>query len=99
MWQSLESYFTVSGQNTIVYKDFESYTFKIVATSPRRQWVKHVFIYPGDYLNTDLVYEDISDVSKLKRQMNEMLDDYNNVPGMIRMDLVLFKDAIEHGKW
>ena len=99
MWQSLESYFTVSGQNTIVYKDFESYMFKIVATSPRGQWVKHVFIYPGDYLNTDLVYEDISDVSKLKRQMNEMLDDYNNVPGMIRMDLVLFKDAIEHGKW
>ena len=30
--------------------------------------------------------------------MEEKLEDYNMEPGIIGMDLVLFKDAIEHGK-
>ena len=43
-------------------------------------------------------YEDIQDVSVLKRHMMEMLEDYNTTPGVVRMDLVLFRDAIEHGE-
>jgi len=30
--------------------------------------------------------------------MMEFLDEYNNSPGIVSMDLVLFKDAIEHRK-
>ena len=48
-------------------------------------------------MNADNVYEDIQDRVALKRHMSEVLDEYNNTPGVIHMDLVLFKDAIEHG--
>ncbi|XP_036369342.1 dynein heavy chain 2, axonemal-like [Octopus sinensis] len=50
----------------------------------------------GDYLNADLVYEDIQDMSSLKKQMQELLFEYNHTPGVVPMDLVLFRDAIEH---
>jgi len=43
------------------------------------------------------VYEDITDFKKLKSFMENNLEDYNNEPGYIAMDLVLFRDAIEHG--
>ena len=43
------------------------------------------------------VYEDITDFKKLKSFMEANLEDYNNEPGYIAMDLVLFRDAIEHG--
>jgi len=43
------------------------------------------------------VYEDITDFKKLKSFMENNLEDYNNEPGFIAMDLVLFRDAIEHG--
>jgi len=29
--------------------------------------------------------------------MVELLAEYNNSPGVVRMDLVLFRDAIDHG--
>ena len=51
----------------------------------------------GDYMNPDNVYEDIADVGSLRKHMNDLLDDYNSTPGVVRMDLVLFRDAIEHG--
>ncbi len=50
-------------------------------------------------MNTDQIYEDITDIGKLKTQMNTILDDYNNTPGVVHMSLVLFKDAIEHSKF
>ena len=43
------------------------------------------------------VYEDIEKLPELKKFMEERLEDYNMEPGIIGMDLVLFKDAIEHG--
>ncbi len=43
------------------------------------------------------VYEDISDFKTLKVYMENQLEDHNMEPGIIPMDLVLFKDAIEHG--
>ena len=45
-----------------------------------------------------MVYEDILDINSLKKMMGEKLEDYNETPGMIHMDLVLFRDAIEHSK-
>ncbi|XP_013412698.1 dynein heavy chain 2, axonemal [Lingula anatina] len=50
----------------------------------------------GDYMNPDNVYEDIADIGSLKHHMTEMLEEYNNSPGVVPMDLVLFRDAIEH---
>ena len=51
----------------------------------------------GDYMNIDKIYEDITDIGNLKKHMLEMLEEYNSTPGVINMDLVLFRDAIEHG--
>ena len=49
-------------------------------------------------MGTNGVYEDILDVNSLKKLMGEKLEDYNETPGMVTMDLVLFRDAIEHSK-
>ena len=43
------------------------------------------------------VYEDLNDFKVLKRYMEDQLEDYNMEPGVIAMNLVLFRDAIEHG--
>lgn len=50
----------------------------------------------GDYLSNDQVYEDITNGEQLKRSMREYLEEYNNTPGVVALDLVLFRDAIEH---
>ena len=47
----------------------------------------------------DQVYEDIPDIVQLKKSMNEIMEEYNNSPGVVAMDLVLFRDAIEHSKF
>lgn len=52
----------------------------------------------GDYMSATQTYEDINDIEKLKKFMKEMLDEYNNTPGVVQMDLVLFRDAIEHSE-
>ena len=51
----------------------------------------------GDYIHPDNVYEDIHDIAKLKKHMSDTLDEYNNTPGVVQQNLVLFRDAIEHG--
>lgn len=56
-----------------------------------------MFLSVGDYMNPDNVYEDIQDINQLKKQMTDFLEEYNSTPGVINMDLVLFRDAIEHG--
>ena len=54
----------------------------------------------GDFTKPDQpVYEDINKFKDLKVFMENSLDDYNNEPGVIAMNLVLFKDAIEHGMY
>ena len=53
----------------------------------------------GDFLKPDQpVYEDILKFPELKKFMEEKLEDYNMEPGIIPMGLVLFRDAIEHGR-
>ena len=51
----------------------------------------------GDFMKPEAVYEDILSFKELKQFMENSLDDYNNEPGVIAMNLVLFKDAIDHG--
>lgn len=45
------------------------------------------------------VYEDLTDFKALKKFMEDQLEDYSMEPGVIPMDLVLFRDAIEHGTY
>jgi len=54
---------------------------------------------PGDYINVEEVYEDITNAAALKKKMVDLLVEYNNSPGVVRMDLVLFRDAIDHGMY
>ena len=54
----------------------------------------------GDFVKENqTVYEDIVNFKELKTMMENSLDDYNNEPGVIGMNLVLFRDAIEHGEF
>lgn len=53
--------------------------------------------FVGDFLKENGVYEDIVEFQTLKMFMEEKLEDFNMEPGIISMDLVLFRDAIEHG--
>ena len=55
------------------------------------------FFIVGDFVRGNGVYEDIVDFQALKTFMEERLEDFNMEPGVIAMDLVLFRDAIEHG--
>ena len=45
------------------------------------------------------VYEDMLDFKALKKYMEDQMEDYNMEPGVIAMNLVLFRDAIEHGEY
>lgn len=52
----------------------------------------------GDLLKLDApvkLYEEIKDASKLKRQLENMLEDYN-IANRGKMNLVFFDDCIEH---
>lgn len=55
----------------------------------------------GDFMKPDAqvpIYEDITNMKELKQFMENALEDYNMTPGVIGMNLVLFHDAIQHGK-
>ncbi|KAL0267127.1 UNVERIFIED_CONTAM: hypothetical protein PYX00_009482 [Menopon gallinae] len=50
----------------------------------------------ADFVNPHWIYEDMTDFAVLRKAVEEQLAEYNNSPGVVRMDLVLFRDAIEH---
>ena len=50
----------------------------------------------GDFLSESHVYEDLLDMKSLKKFMETQLEDYNLTPAVVPMNLVLFRDAIEH---
>lgn len=50
----------------------------------------------GDFLNNDTAYEDLIEFPKLKAHLEKTLEEYNDYPGQVPMDIVLFRDAIEH---
>lgn len=50
----------------------------------------------GSFMNAWDIYEDLPDISAVKRYMEEQMDEYNASLGVVHLDLVLFRDAIEH---
>ncbi|XP_057654894.1 dynein axonemal heavy chain 2 isoform X2 [Diorhabda carinulata] len=56
---------------------------------------KQIPIY-ADFVNPYQVYEEFTNVSVLRQFLDQQMEEYNVSPGVVRMDLVLFKDAIEH---
>uniref|UniRef100_A0A4W2CP28 AAA+ ATPase domain-containing protein n=1 Tax=Bos indicus x Bos taurus TaxID=30522 RepID=A0A4W2CP28_BOBOX len=51
---------------------------------------------PGDFLREPKVYEDLTDLTVLKTAMETALNEYNLSPAVVPMQLVLFREAIEH---
>ncbi|XP_030382586.1 dynein heavy chain 2, axonemal, partial [Scaptodrosophila lebanonensis] len=49
----------------------------------------------GDFSHPQGFYEDLQ-IDTLRSYMINQLEEYNNFPGMTRMNLVFFKEAIEH---
>ncbi|CAL8125661.1 unnamed protein product [Orchesella dallaii] len=51
----------------------------------------------GDFLSEQGIYEDIKDIKALRKYMeNVALPAYNASPGCVPMNLVLFREALEH---
>uniref|UniRef100_A0A452F4R1 Dynein axonemal heavy chain 2 n=1 Tax=Capra hircus TaxID=9925 RepID=A0A452F4R1_CAPHI len=50
----------------------------------------------GDFLREPKVYEDLTDLTVLKTAMETALNEYNLSPAVVPMQLVLFREAIEH---
>ncbi|XP_039277425.1 dynein heavy chain 2, axonemal [Nilaparvata lugens] len=50
----------------------------------------------ANFLNPYQMYEDIHDMQKLRLFLEEKMEEYNMSPGKVKVDLVLFKDAIDH---
>ncbi|KAJ2950232.1 hypothetical protein O0L34_g11594 [Tuta absoluta] len=50
----------------------------------------------GHFLNPYEVYDDLNDPDALRKYITNQMEEYNSCPGVVKMDLVLFKDAIEH---
>ncbi|XP_048588102.1 dynein axonemal heavy chain 2 isoform X2 [Nematostella vectensis] len=50
----------------------------------------------GNFMKDDTMYEDLVDFKAIKRYMEDQMEDYNMEPGVIAINLVLFRDAIEH---
>ncbi|KAL3313636.1 Dynein heavy chain 2, axonemal [Cichlidogyrus casuarinus] len=48
------------------------------------------------FMHPSFLYEDVQNVDKLRTFLNNTLDEYNNTPGTARIELVLFRDAMEH---
>lgn len=50
-----------------------------------------------DFLNENMkVYEEVSNFDKLREFLNSKLEIYNSQPKLVKMNLVLFRDAITH---
>ncbi|KAK7827526.1 hypothetical protein U0070_026732 [Myodes glareolus] len=50
----------------------------------------------GDFMKEPKVYEDLVDLTVLKAAMETALNEYNLSPSVVPMQLVLFREAIEH---
>lgn len=50
----------------------------------------------GDFVNPWNIYEDLRDKIALRKHIELQMEEYNVSPGVVRLDLVLFRDAVEH---
>jgi dynein heavy chain len=49
-----------------------------------------------NFLNPRGMYEDLIDCDKLRKYLEEKIEEYNTTPGVVYVDLVLFKDMLIH---
>lgn len=47
-------------------------------------------------MNAWSIYEDLPDIGAIRHHMEEQMDEYNVSPGVVHLNLILFRDAIEH---
>jgi dynein heavy chain len=91
----------------LVDKEDRDYFYKLVddklvahfSTSLKQLYPEKKMSVFGDFMQEGVetpVYEEIVDGDKLKRFIDEKMQEYNMEPGFIQVDLVLFRDAIEH---
>ncbi|XP_011309286.1 dynein heavy chain 2, axonemal [Fopius arisanus] len=50
----------------------------------------------GNFMNPWNIYEDLSDTAAVRRFIGMQMDEYNTFTGVVKLDLILFIDAIEH---
>lgn len=50
----------------------------------------------GGFINAWGIYEDLPNLGIVRSYIENQMDEYNASPGIVRLDLVLFRDAIEH---
>lgn len=50
----------------------------------------------ADFVNPYSMYEDLLDPAAVRKYLDLQMEEYNVSPGVLRMDLVLFRDAIDH---
>ncbi|XP_076323890.1 dynein axonemal heavy chain 2-like [Tachypleus tridentatus] len=50
----------------------------------------------GSFMNEQGIYEDIQNFQTLKNHLEVKLEEYNLMPQVVAMNLVLFQDAVEH---
>ncbi|KAK2576898.1 hypothetical protein KPH14_005523 [Odynerus spinipes] len=56
---------------------------------------KNIPLY-GSFMNAWNIYEDLVDIAAVRRHIEEQMDEYNASTGVVRLDLILFQDAVEH---
>ncbi|XP_043512192.1 dynein axonemal heavy chain 2 [Frieseomelitta varia] len=50
----------------------------------------------GSFMNAWDVYEDLTNLAAVRTYIENQMDEYNAFTGVVRMNLILFRDAIEH---
>ncbi|XP_017772772.1 PREDICTED: dynein heavy chain 2, axonemal [Nicrophorus vespilloides] len=50
----------------------------------------------GDFIHAFSLYDDLNDLTVVRKHLEVQMEEYNASPNVVRMDLVLFKDAIDH---
>ncbi|XP_012153483.1 dynein heavy chain 2, axonemal kl-2 [Megachile rotundata] len=50
----------------------------------------------GSFMNAWDIYEDLTDLAAVRTHIEKQMDDYNASTGVVRLNLILFRDAIEH---
>ncbi|XP_053977121.1 dynein axonemal heavy chain 2 [Hylaeus volcanicus] len=50
----------------------------------------------GSFMNAWDMYEDLTDIAAVRTYIEAQMDEYNASTGVVRLDLILFRDAIEH---
>ncbi|XP_031370853.1 dynein heavy chain 2, axonemal [Apis dorsata] len=50
----------------------------------------------GSFMNVWDIYEDLTDIGAIRTFIENQMDDYNASSGVVRLNLILFRDAVEH---